>query len=134
MLWVSVIANAVGLVFQPFIAVVCDRVGRKPIFVTGCIGSAVLIFAYFGAISSGNIILVALAASALIGVTYGAVNAIYTRILHRDVLVAGTYHRNGSRASSGLIVSASRRRSRRCWSVMSIKIWTKLLSGYLKNW
>ncbi|BBX32405.1 MFS transporter [Mycolicibacterium mageritense] len=77
MLWVSVIANAVGLVFQPFIAVVCDKVGRKPIFVTGCIGSAVLIFAYFSAISSGNIILVTLVASALIGVTYGAVNAIY---------------------------------------------------------
>ncbi|PKW15552.1 MFS transporter [Saccharopolyspora spinosa] len=77
MLWVSVVANAVGLVVQPLVAVLCDRIGRKPIFIGGCLGSAVLIFVYFGAINTGNIVLIGLAASALIGVTYGAVNAIY---------------------------------------------------------
>ncbi|GAB2662837.1 MFS transporter [Nocardia goodfellowii] len=77
MLLVAVSANVVALAAQPALAVLSDRVGRKPVFITGVLGCAVMIFVYFNAIMSGNVPLIFLAGVVLIGVCYSAPNAIW---------------------------------------------------------
>lgn len=77
MLWVAVAANAVALVSQPALAALSDRLGRRPVFVTGVLGCAVFIFVYFQAIAGGNVPLIFAAAIALMSLCYAAPNAIW---------------------------------------------------------
>jgi MFS family permease len=77
MLWVGVLANVVALAAIPLWAGLADRVGRKPVFIGGSLGCAVLIFAYLGAISSGNYALVFAVGVLLFGVVYSATNAVW---------------------------------------------------------
>src|SRR6476659_6981645 len=58
MLWLAIVANLVAIATIPFWARLSDRVGRKPVFVSGLLGSAVLVTAFLGAISAGNGLLV----------------------------------------------------------------------------
>ena len=51
MLWLAIVANVVAICTIPFWARLSDRVGRKPVFVTGVLGSAVLVTAFLGAIA-----------------------------------------------------------------------------------
>ncbi|MGI5220643.1 MFS transporter [Nocardia sp. CA-290969] len=77
MLLVAVSANALALLMQPALAILADRVGRKPVFITGVLGCAVMVFVYFHAVMSGNVALIFLAALVFIGVAYSAPNAIW---------------------------------------------------------
>ncbi|ERB51861.1 3-(2-hydroxyphenyl) propionic acid transporter [Rhodococcus sp. P27] len=77
MLWVAIAANAVALLSQPAWAILSDRIGRRPLFIGGALGSAVFIYVYFGAIASGNVPLIFLAAIGLMSVFYAAPNAIW---------------------------------------------------------
>ena len=52
MLWLAIVANVVAICVIPFWATLSDRVGRKPVFVTGLLGSAVLVVAFLGAIAA----------------------------------------------------------------------------------
>ena len=54
MLWVSIVTNVVALVALPAWAMLADRIGRKPVFIFGAIGSGALMFAYLGAIASAD--------------------------------------------------------------------------------
>ena len=51
MLWVAIAANVVALAAIPLWATLADRIGRKPVFIFGAIGSGALMFAYLGAIA-----------------------------------------------------------------------------------
>jgi MFS family permease len=77
MLWVGVLANVVALGALPLCATLADRIGRKPVFIAGSIGCAVLMFAYLGAISAGNYPLVFLVGIGMFGVVYSATNGIW---------------------------------------------------------
>lgn len=77
MLWVGVLANVVALAALPLLATLADRIGRKPVFIAGSVGSAVLIFAYLGAISSGSYPLIFLVGIVMFGVVYSATNGIW---------------------------------------------------------
>ena len=77
MLWVGISANAVALFAIPLWATLSDRIGRKPVFIGGALGSAVLIFAYFAAISAGNIVLIFFVGVLLSGVVYSAANGVW---------------------------------------------------------
>jgi MFS family permease len=77
MLWVLVLANVVALGAIPLWATLADRVGRKPVFVFGALGSAVLTFPYFWAISRANVPLVFLFGLLLSGVVYSAANGVW---------------------------------------------------------
>ncbi len=77
MLWLAIVANLVAIGTIPFWARLSDRVGRKPVFVSGLLGSAVLVTAFLGAISTGNAPLVFVLGVALAGVVYSMPNAVW---------------------------------------------------------
>jgi MFS family permease len=76
MLWVAIVTNVVALATIPAWAMLADRIGRKPVFIFGAIGSGALMFAYLGAISAGGYPLIFLTAILMSGVIYSAMNGI----------------------------------------------------------
>ena len=46
MLWLAIVANIVAVITIPLWARLSDRIGRKPVFLTGLAGSAVLVTAF----------------------------------------------------------------------------------------
>jgi MFS family permease len=77
MLWVAIAANVVALAAIPAWATLADRIGRKPVFIFGALGSGALMFAYLGAIASGKYVLIFLAAILMFGVVYSAQNGVW---------------------------------------------------------
>jgi MFS family permease len=77
MLWVAIVANVVAILAIPAWSTLSDRVGRKPIFVTGVIGSGVLTFAFLGAIAHANEVLVMVFGVLLAGVVYSMANSVW---------------------------------------------------------
>ncbi len=77
MLWVSITANLVALAAIPAWAILADRIGRRPVFIFGALGSGALMFAYLGAIASGDYALIFVAAILMSGVVYSAQNGIW---------------------------------------------------------
>lgn len=55
MLTVLILANAVALVAIPLFAALSDRIGRRPVFMFGALGSALLIWPYLWAIGQSNV-------------------------------------------------------------------------------
>jgi MFS family permease len=76
MLWVAIVTNVVALAALPAWAMLSDRVGRKPVFIFGAIGSGALMFAYLGAISSRSWPLIFIAGALMSGLVYSAMNGI----------------------------------------------------------
>jgi MFS family permease len=77
MLWLAIVANLVAIATIPFWARLSDRVGRKPVFVTGLLGSAVLVVAFLGAIAHGQVVLMFVLGVLLAGVVYSMPNAVW---------------------------------------------------------
>jgi MFS family permease len=77
MLWVSACANLAGLVAIPLWARLSDRIGRKPVFLVGSIGSPIMIFIYLAAINSHSYPLIFLTGILTLGVVYSAANGIW---------------------------------------------------------
>jgi MFS family permease len=77
MLWLAIVANVVAIAVIPFWARLSDRVGRKPVFLIGVIGSGILIFPFLGAIAAGNAVLTFVIGVALAGVVYSMPNAVW---------------------------------------------------------
>ncbi|MGW0735702.1 MFS transporter [Streptomyces sp. NPDC002851] len=77
MLWVNGCANAVALLAIPLWARLSDRIGRKPVFLVGALGSGVMIYVYLWAISTGSYPLVFVTGLLFFGVVYSAANGIW---------------------------------------------------------
>ncbi len=77
MLWIAIVANVVAIMVIPAWATLSDRVGRKPVFVTGVLLSGVLVFAFLGAISAANAVLVFATGVLLAGIVYSMPNAVW---------------------------------------------------------
>jgi MFS family permease len=94
MLWAGVLANTTALIAQPLWAILADRIGRKPVFIGGVLGCAVMIFPYFMALTSGNTLAIFAAAIVVSGVIYAAPNAIwpsfYAEMFETRVRYSGT--------------------------------------------
>jgi MFS family permease len=76
MLWVAIVTNVVALAAIPAWATLSDRIGRKPVFIFGAVGSGALMFAYLGAIDSGKYPLIFVAGACMSGLIYSAMNGI----------------------------------------------------------
>ncbi|MFS8201166.1 MFS transporter [Streptomyces sp. CWNU-52B] len=94
MLWVSALANLAALGAIPLWAVLSDRVGRRPVFLIGAAGSAVLMFLYLWAISTGSYPLVLVLGILTFGVVYSAANGVwpsfYGEMFSTRVRLSGT--------------------------------------------
>lgn len=77
MLWVSIVGNVIAIASQPLFARLSDKFGRRPVFITGVIGSGAMIFVYFSVISTGNIPMIFLTSTLITAGTYAMSNAIY---------------------------------------------------------
>jgi MFS family permease len=77
MLWVAIVTNVVALVAIPGWATLADRIGRKPVFIFGALGSGALMFAYLAAIASGRYALIFLTAILMSGLVYSAQNGVW---------------------------------------------------------
>lgn len=77
MLWVVVAANVVALVAIPLLASLADRIGRRPVFIGGALGSAVLLAAYLWSVSTGSWVLIFVTGILLSGVVYSAANGVW---------------------------------------------------------
>lgn len=94
LLWVGVLSNVIALIAIPLWARLSDRVGRKPVFLLGSIGCAVLMFAYLWAISTGNYPLIFLVGLLMFGVVHSATAgvwpALYAEWFPAEVRLSGT--------------------------------------------
>ncbi|MFC8423424.1 MFS transporter [Streptomyces sp. NPDC057236] len=77
MLWVGALANVVALAAIPLWAALSDRVGRRPVYLIGAVGSAVTMFLYLWAISTGGYALTLLLGIIAFGVVYSAANGVW---------------------------------------------------------
>ncbi|WP_426299798.1 MFS transporter [Arthrobacter sp. R-11] len=77
MLWVSILGNVIAIASQPLMAWLSDRYGRRPVFISGVLGSGAMIFVYFSVISTANVPMIFLASTLITAGTYSMSNAIY---------------------------------------------------------
>lgn len=77
MLWVGALANLVALAAIPLWATLSDRIGRRPVYLIGAIGSAITMFLYLWAISTGSYALTLILGIVTFGVVYSAANGVW---------------------------------------------------------
>ena len=77
MLWVGALANVAALAAIPLWAKLSDRIGRRPVYLIGAVGSAIAMFLYLWAISTGNYPLTMLLGIIAFGVVYSAANGVW---------------------------------------------------------
>lgn len=77
MLWVGALANLVALGAIPLWATLSDRIGRRPVFLIGAVGSAITMFLYLWAISTGNYALILILGIVTFGMVYSAANGVW---------------------------------------------------------
>ena len=76
-LWIPVVGNIVAMVVIPIVGNLSDKVGRKPLIISGAIASGLLSYLYLYAISIHNLPLAVLASLLMWGVVYQGYNAVY---------------------------------------------------------
>ncbi|SNX65151.1 sugar transport protein [Streptomyces sp. TLI_55] len=77
MLWVGALANLAALAAIPLWATLSDRIGRRPVYLIGATGSAIAMFLYLWAISTGSYPLILLLGIIAFGVVYSAANGVW---------------------------------------------------------
>ena len=117
MLWVAIVTNVVALAAIPAWATLADRIGRKPVFIFGAVGSGALMFAYLAAISSGNYTLIFVAAVLHVRRRLQRHERHPARPLRRDVpdprAAVGHGHRHADRLRDRRLRADGGRRARR---------------------
>lgn len=77
MLTVIAVANLTAVAMGPLAGILSDRIGRKPVFLSGLVLQIVMVYVFFAALSASNIPLIFLTGILLIGVAYTGSNSIY---------------------------------------------------------
>jgi len=76
-LWIPVVGNIVAVVVIPIVGNLSDKIGRKPLVISGAILSGLLSYLYLYAISIHNLPLAVVASLLMWGVVYQGYNAVY---------------------------------------------------------
>jgi len=74
---VIAVANLTAVAMGPLAGILSDRIGRKPVFVTGLVLQIGMIYVFFAALSAANVPLIFVTGILLIGVAYTGANSIY---------------------------------------------------------
>lgn len=77
MLWTAVAGYALALVTQPLLAVLSDRIGRKPVMIAGNLLGAIVVWQFFWAVSEANIPMIYLGMFLCISVAFAGAHAVY---------------------------------------------------------
>ncbi len=77
MLWVAITTNVIALFILPLWAILADKVGRRPVFIFGCVAPGALMFAYLWAVTAANIPLIFTFAILMSAITYSASNGVW---------------------------------------------------------
>jgi len=93
MLWMLIAANLLALAAIPFWASIADRIGRKPVFIFGTLGSAALIWPFIWAISHTDVPMVFLFGVLMSGFVYsaysGSAYALFSEQFENRIRVSG---------------------------------------------
>ena len=81
MLWVAIVSNATAIVAHPLYGKLSDRIGRRPVMIFGMLGTAVMGFAYFAAVTARNVPAIFLCGILLTGVTLAATTGVFMTFL-----------------------------------------------------
>ncbi|MDQ0078584.1 MFS transporter [Arthrobacter oryzae] len=76
-LWSAVVTQIVALLVRPLAGLLADRIGRRPVFVVGALGTGVMTFGFFSAVSAGNIPLMFVTNALMVGLFLAFCGAIY---------------------------------------------------------
>ncbi|MBV6756671.1 MFS transporter [Rhodococcus opacus] len=77
MLWVSIASFTIALLTYPLFSGLSDRIGRKPVFIVGTLGSGLAVFPYLAAITAGNVPMIFATGILVMGLLTVAANAVY---------------------------------------------------------
>ncbi|WP_138444171.1 MFS transporter [Sinomonas susongensis] len=105
MLATTIITAALGIIAQPLFGILADRIGRKPVFITGNLICAVMIFAYFWSISQKDVPLVFVTSIVVMVVGYGMVNPLGPAIVAEMFPTRIRYSGAAISSQLGLIVT-----------------------------
>lgn len=72
------VGNLIAIGTQPWLALLADRIGRKPVAITGQAVSGILVFPFFHSLSTGNVPLIYLTTALIVGFSYAAANSLFT--------------------------------------------------------
>lgn len=76
-LWIPVAGNIAAVLIIPFVGRLSDKIGRRPVYITGTLLSGALVFPYLVAIQHKNDLAALVMAVVMWGVFYQGYNAVY---------------------------------------------------------
>jgi MFS family permease len=77
MVMVSTVGQIAAIFLRPVFGRLSDRIGRKPVFIVGALGSGLMIFPFFTALGAGNVPMVFAANLLLTGLFIGCADGAY---------------------------------------------------------
>jgi MFS family permease len=105
MLTTTIVTAALGIIAQPLFGILADRIGRKPVFITGNLICAASIFAFFWSISQKDVLLVFATSILVMVVGYGMVNPLGPAIVAEMFPTRIRYSGAAISSQLGLIVT-----------------------------
>ena len=76
-LWITLLANVVAVIISPFVGMLSDRIGRRPVAIFGLLGSGAMCYFFLEAISQHDVFMAIIYAIVGWGLIFQCFNAVY---------------------------------------------------------